>query len=164
MSLVRTTRRRIGIPTGIIILAACGLIVAAPRAGAQVSTWTSSATTWENPASWNPSGVPGATATAQFTDVPTGATGGNVLLGSPEQIGQIQFAGNARAFFFIGTGTLTINAPGGTGIVNSSGQPQEFAGNPQYILGASQSWGGTGDNIFDQPISGAAFTLTKTGT
>jgi hypothetical protein len=159
----RSYRRRI-VPTGLVVVAVSTLLLAAPNAGAQVSTWTSSATTWENPASWNPSGVPAANATAQFADVPAGATGGNVFLGQAEQIGQIQFASNARAFFFIGSGTLTINAPGGTGIANSSAQPQEFAGNPQYILGASQTWTGTGDLIFDQPVTGPAFTLSKTGT
>src|SRR5207247_1901106 len=80
-----------------------------------------------------------------------------------EQIGQLLFASNARAFNFFGNGTLTINAPSGTGINNTSTQPQEFAGNPQYILGASQTWTGTGDLTFDQPVNGATFVLTKTG-
>lgn len=165
VSLVPNAPRRIAGQIAIVFLSAGSLLLVASRAGAQVSTWTATATTWEDPASWSPAGVPASTATAQFTNVPTDPlTGGNVLIGAPEQIGQIQFASNARAFFFFGAGTLTINGSGGVGIVNSSTQPQEFVGNPQYILGASQSWGGTGDIIFDQPISGAAFTLTKTGT
>lgn len=134
-------------------LAALAVVLAGAVAQAAVYDWsgTASGDMSGTPANWGGT-VPGAGDIARwnaasYTNAPTA--------NAPLTIGQLLFdAGNTGGVLFdAGSGALTLNAVGGTGIQVNSGSGAIDTGGATFALGAAQSW--TNDS---------ASTLTLNGT
>ncbi|WP_245326747.1 beta strand repeat-containing protein, partial [Bradyrhizobium sacchari] len=121
------------------LLATTGLGVVAAHAAD--GTWTGGGTDWTNPTNWssNPS-VPNGTAT--FTN--TGSANVDNLSGAVA-IGTVQFTNNAQAYTVTIGNAFTVS---GTGIINNSGNTQNFVsasgGINLVFQNSSTASGGTG--------------------
>lgn len=158
------SRKRIGSLASLLLLSVAGLLTSAPLAPAQNNVWLSTATDWNDNASWSLGSPPQPNQVAEFP------SNGNIFVFIPttRQVGQLFFPSNAAAYTF-GTGgatvALQINAVATIGIRNESGLPQEY-GSGLLNLGGSQTWTTTqvgGNTIIDTPVNGAGLSLTKTG-
>ena len=120
--------------------------------------WTGAGTgsNWSTAANWN-SGIPGATAIAQFSS----NTAKDPNISGNTAVGELVFTGSTDAETFAGTKTLTLNGVSGLGIDNQTGLTHTFAN--KFALGASQTWQSTangGGLTFSGTVNLAGFDLS----
>jgi len=186
-------RQRHSLPFGLFLILAGALLLPAalaPRVNASDFSWTGvSATGWNSPGNWSPSGPPGAGDTALFNGVfinqpnlTTGATVGTLHMATGV-VQNVTLSGNPGAVLnisalsILGTGilvdntnafTLTITA--GLGVNNSqawtnnSGNLFTVSGNVT-LSGNNLTVNGTGNTLISGNIigAGAGSTITKDG-
>jgi len=124
---------------------------------------------WGAKQNWGGASVPGDTDQATFSSV-VGNSSTPSLGATAASIGGILYNSSAAGFTIGGTATLTINANSGTlgagtGIRLTSGSANSQTINAPIALGLSQTWDIQANTLtVGGAISGAAMTLTKTGS